>query len=289
MYKETKLIINNDKLKGKKIVVISDIHYVNNKDIKKLEKLLKVLNKYNADYICIPGDIIDNNDIIDKNYIIGWLERLSKNNTVIMSLGNHDLRMNDEVTKYKYYIDDNFINKLSNIDNLYLLNNSYKSYKDIYFYGYTESFDYYYKNNDEDKNTMNKELDKYKVCNDLPNKYRVLLMHSPLCLKYNDINDKLKCYDLILCGHMHNGVMPPILDDIFRGNRGIVSPNKRLFPKFARGIIKNNNTVVISSGITKMARNLIFPLRILNIFFPIGINVIEFSNYDEIKNRYFTK
>ena len=289
MYKETKLIINNDKLKGKKIVVISDIHYVNNKDIKKLEKLLKVLNKYNADYICIPGDIIDNNDTIDKNYIISWLERLSKNNTVIMSLGNHDLRIDDEIAKYKYYVDDNFINKLSNIDNLYLLNNSSKSYKDIYFYGYTESFDYYYKNNDEDKNIMNKELDKYKVCNDLPNKYRVLLMHSPLCLKYKDIKEKLNCYDLILCGHMHNGVMPPILDDIFRGNRGIVSPNKRLFPKFARGIIKNNNTVVISSGITKMARNLIFPLRILNIFFPIGINVIEFSNYDEIKNRYFTK
>lgn len=289
MFKETRLVINNKKLSGKKILVISDIHYVNEKDNKKLEKLLNVIKRYNADYICIPGDIIDNNDIEDKRYIINWLKRLSKNITVLLSLGNHDIRSKDEFNEYKSYIDTDFIYALNSINNLYLLNNCSKSYKDIYFYGYTQSFDYYYKDKNEDSIIMNKELDEYMVCNNLPNKFKVLLMHSPICLNEINIKKKLNCYDLILCGHMHNGIVPIILDDIFKGNRGIIAPSKRLFPELARGIVRNSNILVISSGVTKLSRGVNKFLRLFNIFFPIGINVIEFSDNDYIKSRYFIK
>ena len=288
MFKETKLVLNNKNLNGKRILLISDIHYYNNKDNKKLDKLLKVINNYNADYICIPGDIIDNNDIKDKTYIINWLKELSKNSIVLLSLGNHDIRLKTK-NGYRGYIDTEYINKLNNIDNLYLLNNNCKEFKDIYFYGYSQSFEYYHKNKYESSNIMNNELDKYNVYKDLPNKFNVLLMHSPICLNDKNIKNKLNCYDLILCGHMHNGVVPIIIDDIFKGNRGIIAPNKKLFPKLARGVYRNKNILIISSGITKIARSAGVFLRLFNIFFPIGINVIDFKDKYMITNKYFVK
>lgn len=288
MFKETKINIKNNKLNGKRILVISDIHYANEKDIKKLDKLLRVINSYNADYICIPGDIIDRNNISDKSYMIKWLKNLSSNSIVLVSLGNHDIRTKDEFGKYKEYIDKDFIKEIKKIDNLYLLNNDSISFDDIYFYGYTQSFDYYYKNNYEDKNIMSDELDEYGVCKFPPNKFKVLLMHSPICLNDSSIKDRLNCYDLILCGHMHNGVVPIILDDIFVNNRGIMAPNSKLFPKLARGIVKKKNILIISSGVTKISRNIKF-LRLFNIFFPIGINIIDFSNAEKISSKYFIR
>ena len=76
---------------------------------------------------------------------------------------------------------------------------------------------------------------------------------------------------------MHNGVVPPILDELFDNNRGLIAPNKRIFPKNARGIIKNDNITVISSGVTKISNSAGKALKWLNIFFPIGINYIEIS------------
>ena len=289
MYKETKINIKNDKLVGNKIVVISDIHYNDKKDLKKLERLYNVLKNYNPNYICIPGDIIDNNDI-DKTYILEWLEKLSKIGKVIVSLGNHDLREKIKPGKYKNFIDEDYISDLEKIDNLYLLNNKNVEFEDIYFYGYTQSFYYYYSNKNEDRFIMKKEIINNKVCNKLPDKFKVLLMHSPICLKYDEIDKMLSKYDLILTGHMHNGVMPPILDDVFKNDVGLIAPNKRLFPKYARGVVKKDNIVVISSGVTKLSKSAPKVLWPLNIFFPIGINVIEFTNNKEyIKSRYFTK
>ena len=77
---------------------------------------------------------------------------------------------------------------------------------------------------------------------------------------------------------MHNGVVPPILDELFDNNIGLVAPNKKIFPKNARGIIKGKNIKVISSGITKISNIEGKLLRWLNMFFPMGINYIEISN-----------
>ena len=121
----------------------------------------------------------------------------------------------------------------------------------------------------------------------LPNKYRVLLMHSPVCIKNNEIKNKLSKYDLILCGHMHNGVILPGLDELLKNNGGLIAPRKGLFPKYARGIIKDKNIVVISGGITKIARCVNIPFRWLNIFFPMSINYITITNDKNKVNETF--
>ena len=276
MIKETRIKIHSDKITNDiKLLVMSDIHYSGIKDIKKLEYVYEKTKNYDIDYICIPGDLIDvpNNEY---GYLVKWLTKLGSICPVILSLGNHDIRKKEK--EYQSYYDTNLWDKVSNIDNVFLLNNNCKSYKDIYFYGFTQSFNYYYEYKNENKDLMIKEIKEHKVCDKIPNKFSVLLMHSPICIDDKSINSELDKYDLVLCGHMHNGVVPPILDELFDNNIGLVAPNKKIFPKNARGIIKGKNIKVISSGITKISNSAGKLLKWLNIFFPMGINYIEISN-----------
>lgn len=264
-----------------KILHISDIHYSGIKNMKRLNFLYEKLSKYKVDYICITGDLIDSNNIIENSinysFILGWLKKLTNISKVLISLGNHDIFTRIGKDLKKLY-NKQFWNDVRNIDNIYLLDN--ESYRDdsVYVFGYTQSFNYYYKKKDEDKNIMLKEIDKYNVTKVPNNKLKICLMHSPICLQYKDIEDRLNCYDLILSGHMHNGMIPPIIDELFDNNIGLIAPNKKLFPKTARGILIKDNITIISPGITKL-HNTVSPLiRWGNIFFPIGINVIDISN-----------
>lgn len=275
MFKETRLNMYSDKISNTvKLLVFSDIHFSGNHDIKRMERLYEKIKTYDIDYICIPGDIIDSPDI-NCDYMLKWFTKVANISPVIISLGNHDIRI--KKNRYHSYFNDEFWNEINKIENVYLLNNNCKSFKDIYFFGFTQSFNYYYEHRNENKNLMKKELKDYGVCERIPNKLSVLLMHSPICISDKKIQEELNKYDLILCGHMHNGVVPPLLDEIFNNNIGLVGPNKKLFPKNARGIMVNKNVTVISSGITKISKSAGKALKWLNIFFPIGINYIEIS------------
>jgi len=282
MFKETKIIMHSDKIsKNIKLLVFSDIHFSGNHDIKKLERLIEKVKTYEIDYICIPGDIIDIPNI-NCDYMVKFFTKLGSIAPVILSLGNHDIRIKKQ--EYESYYDNDFWDKINKIGNVYLLNNNCKSFKDVYFYGFTQSFNYYYEYKNENKELMKKEIKEYGVCERIPNKLSVLLMHSPICVSDKEIRNELNKYDLVFSGHMHNGVVPPILDEIFDNNVGIVSPNKKLFPKNARGIIKDKCTIIISSGVTKISESAGKSLKWLNIFFPIGINYIEITKENiEIK------
>lgn len=277
MIKEVRTNIYSNKVeKDINLIVFSDIHYCGKKDDKKLYKLLNHVKKYDVDYICIPGDLIDSTDKIDRDKFRNWINDLKDICPVIISLGNHDIRIKE--SSYISFYDKKYYESLSKLHNVYLLNNNSRSFNDIYFYGFTQSFDYYYLYKNESVELMKKELDEHKVTNMLPNKYRILLMHSPICTTDNDIKKKLNNYDLILCGHMHNGVIIPGIDELFNNNRGLIAPNKRILPKVSRGIVKDKNTLVISSGITKISRANNILIRWLNIFFPMGINYITITN-----------
>lgn len=277
MFKETKTIIHTNKINEDiKLLIFSDVHYISIKDKKRLEKLYDKIKKYDIDYICIIGDLIDKNEIKDKKYFIGWITKLSEIKPLIISLGNHDL-------KIKKSKSNNLWNIIKNIKNVYLLDNRGLKLNELYFYGFTQSSKYYSKNKKEDYKIMLEEINKYKILNIPKNCFNILLMHSPICLKENKVENKLKKYDLILCGHMHNGIVPPIFDELIKNNIGLVAPNKSLFPKNARGIIKKDNIIIISSGINKLSRSVNFFIRIFNFIFPLGINYVILSNNKEYK------
>lgn len=238
---------------NKNIVLISDIHYSSKKDIKNLNYILDNIKKLKPDYICIPGDIIDKSEIDDEKDFINWLKILSRLSKVIISIGNHEFYINKQ--EKIFGLNKSFLEKLSNIDKVYLLDNKNVIIDNINFIGLTVPMKYYEEN--DSLNDFNKCLNSIKIYKKY---YNILLCHSPINIcDYEILKDKN--INLILCGHMHGGMVPKFMRKIFK-NRGIISPKKRLFPSIAYGYLKIKNTdIIISSGIK------VIPYKLINKFF----------------------
>ena len=235
----------------KEIILISDIHYASKKDIKYLNKLYLKLKELDPEYICIPGDLIDEAYIKDEDILIEWLEKLSQISKVIYSLGNHENCVNKKKKQFGY--NKNLLNKISNIKNLYLLDNNNVEIDNINFIGITIPMKYYLEKEVDDKELK----DIFHKLKTKKRKYNILLCHSPIDIcTSNYLKDSN--IDLVLCGHMHGGILPRFLRKIFK-NSGIISPERKLFPRNSYGYIKICDTeVIISSGIMviRQLRNL---------------------------------
>lgn len=215
----------------KKIVLISDIHYYNKQDIKLLDRVLYKIKDLHPDYICISGDITDISNIYDEEDLINWLKRLSSITKILVTLGNHEYYIKGK--EYEFKLNEGFISSVSKIKNLYLLRNENVVIDGINFIGLDLGIKYYF-----NKEYSNIEIGKFikKNC------YNVLICHS-------HINIDNKNIDLVLCGHMHGGIVPRVFRPIFK-RRGIISPTKKLFPKYVYGLKKIENTnIIITSGI----------------------------------------
>lgn len=233
---------------NKKIVLISDMHYYSKKDIKRLNDVLDNIKKINPDYICISGDILDRANVHDFDLLIKLLKKLSSITKVIMTLGNHEFYFNKRKKVYK--LNDEYINKIKKIENLYFLDNENKIIDNINFIGLILPIKHYMFSNESEEEFKNyikniKTDKKY---------YNVLLCHSPVNISKKEILSKTNV-DLVLCGHMHGGVVPRFLRFLF-GTKGLVSPQKRLFPKNVYGNIKvENKNVIITSGIKVLSES----------------------------------
>ena len=235
----------NDSI-NKTIVLISDIHYYDKTDIKHLHKLLNRIKKINPDYICIPGDITDYAYIDNEELLIDWFKELSTICKVIISIGNHEFQISR--TKKRYGFNKELNKKLKSINNVYVLDNDNVVIDNINFIGLTLPFEHYYYNK-ESLESFNKYL---RVKNNSKN-YSILLCHSPFNVCNKEIVNKLNV-DLILCGHTHGGIIPRFLRCIIK-NSGLISPNKKLFPKNVYGSIKIDNTnIIITSGISVLPK-----------------------------------
>ena len=93
----------NNKL-DKNIVLISDIHYQDKKDIKVLNNILNNIKTIKPDYVCIPGDITHKTFIKDENELLEWFKEISKISKVIISLGNHEFYIKKYRKIYRAYI-----------------------------------------------------------------------------------------------------------------------------------------------------------------------------------------
>ena len=270
------VVYNNNALHDIKIIHIADIHFNINTKYQKLISLGNKINQENANYVMITGDIIDSGEIIfNKEKIkelISFFKLITKNNKVIVSLGNHDIHSDYQL----------FFNDLSKIKNLYILDN--REYFDDYIYvsGLTLPSNYYYdKLNRESVTVLNTHLDKYSnLIKGLPqNKIKIALIHSPIKLTDEKVLNRLSEFDLILSGHTHSGMVPDFLKCLFKGNIGIISPYKKLFPKIAKGkIIKEIGnkkiTIIITGGVTKLSLKSAKSLSKFNFIYNISVNRI---------------
>ena len=271
-----------------KIVLISDIHISSILKEKRLENIIQKVKEIKPNYICIPGDLIDSVNVLEdeknKKMTISFLKRLGLITKVIISLGNHDisrLLSKSFHTKWNDDKDNVFFNELKKIKNVKLLDNDIYCDGDIRFIGFTPSFKYYRKR-DGDIDVLIKEMSDVvlKVDN---NKYNILLCHSPVHILNDEILEKvtfMKDINLILSGHMHNGMVHPIMEIFWKGNNGIITPGRRFFSKIlSRGMIKKDDiTLIISGGITKLSYSAPNLLHHLNCLYPMNMEIINVRN-----------
>lgn len=254
-----------------KVGIISDIHFSDNLKNSKLNKLKKYILSNSFDYILIPGDIVDCvNEVKGESVRVrNFLSDISKSSKIIIGIGNHDITFVGE-KKCVYNSNDVFFNELNSINNVYVLNNDYYEDDYVYICGLTLPHIYYKSENIDILNSVIK--DNKKLLKGKKNKKNLLLIHSPY--RVNKVLDKFDSFDYIISGHMHNGCVPPLLNKLWNSNRGIITPNKRLFGKYARGRYKN---IIINGPITTFSkRSGIF--RLFNFMFPMYITILNFKN-----------
>lgn len=269
-----KNILSSKKLKKDiTFIHIGDIHYNETTSTKKLEYIKYAIEDAHPDYIFITGDLLDRPKITKNKekikLLVSWLNSLGNIAKVFISLGNHDIILEED---YKFF------NKLNDINNIYVLNNQSYEDENVFISGFTLPTNYYYnieKHEDEDA-LLETLQNNFNLVTNLPKKkYKVALIHSPILLSEKKVIEKLKEYDLVLSGHMHNGLIPRILDKIIKNNYGLISPDKRLFAKNTRGKIKTKYyTIIITGGITKLSPSSTKILSKLNGLYPISINKI---------------
>lgn len=267
-------ILSSKKLKKDiTFIHIGDIHYNETTSAKKLEYIKYAIEDAHPDYIFITGDLLDRPKITKNKekikLLVSWLNSLGNIAKVFISLGNHDIILEED---YKFF------NKLNDINNIYVLNNQSYEDENVFISGFTLPTNYYYnieKHEDEDA-LLETLQNNFNLVTNLPKKkYKVALIHSPILLSEKKVIEKLKEYDLILSGHMHNGLIPRILDKIIKNNYGLISPDKRFFAKNTRGKIKTKYyTIIITGGITKLSPSSTKILSKLNGLYPISINKI---------------
>ena len=274
---KTDIVYNNNTNKDLIIIHLSDIHFNTNTKVKDLDMIYNEVNKVKPDYIMITGDLIDTPEITKNNdkikELITFLSNIAKISKIMIAIGNHDvLHQND----YRFF------NKLNDLYNIYVLDNT--SYQDefIYVAGFTLPSEYYYNiNKSENKEVLLNHLDSHKeLINKLPrNIPKVALIHSPVRVSENESLKRLHEYDLILSGHTHNGMVPDILEFLFKGNIGIISPYKNFFPEVAKGKIEKDIdnkkiTLIINGAYTKLSKKSGKILSKLNFVYNKSINKI---------------
>ena len=122
---------------------------------------------------------------------------------------------------------------------------------------------------------MLRELDKYaEKLKDLPdNKTKILLAHSPVYFADSDVRARLKEFDLVFAGHTHNGAVPPGLQEIWRGKRGIMSPHKRILSRQIQRIGLYKNQLIVLGAITTITGS-----ELADSAFPTNVATIEVVN-----------
>ena len=260
-----------------KLLVIGDVHISDLVSLKKIKLLKKQILREKADYVIFTGDLIDSVEEINNKESIfklkTLLESASEISKTIVILGNHDYIHRK---KYNSYIKE-ISNLIKSINRVTLLDNDIYSDNKIWIMGYTETVEYYGKEK-YNYNNFYEDFIKYDLLYKNLNKNvpTVAVTHSPEFSNSSKCLNLFKDYDLILCGHTHDGCIPFGLGNF---NRGIISPKKKLFPKNTRGVRKvGNNYILITGGVVKISKCAPELLHPLNHLCPMQMDVVTLSN-----------
>lgn len=267
-----------------KFMVIGDVHISDMVSLKKLEMIKKQIIQERADYYLFVGDLIDDVDNIGNSDLLYKVNDLlscaSKVAPTFVILGNHDYIQK----KTKESNIEGISNVIKSIDGVTLLDNDIYYDNNVWLMGYTETKKYYHAKKydfEEFYEDFKKHEKLYKnVRKDLPT---LALVHSPEFSNDDKCANLFKDYDLILCGHTHDGCIPFGFGNF---KRGLISPKKTFFPKNVRGLRKlYNNYILITGGVTKIQKCAPKILHHFNHLCPVQIDVVMLSNKKGVSVR----
>lgn len=242
-----------------KFLVISDIHRNKTQGKENLMKIKDLINIDEIDSIIIPGDIVnDVNDLKDKEFKNTLQEELlsiTNYKPTFVSLGNHDQMTHSQEGKWIPGQIKLLKNALEEIPNFRLIENG-KNQKINFLNIAACSPDFnYYENKDK---TKRENIEEYqKIFNQTYNEklfsddtYNIFLTHEPQSIIKLSKENK-KCIqpntDLVISGHMHNGILPNFMQPLM-ANRGLISPQMQLFPEYAQGVYQLQDTTFLING-----------------------------------------
>lgn len=305
LFHETKIkLYSKNKLK---ICVLSDIHFSYRVKNQKLESLLSKLAARKPDYIFIPGDIVDSNNMIEKaseeKRLLNWLENLGKICPTILSEGNHDVyhknnKLERKKTKNHWAIYQNheFKRKVNQLENVYYLDNEAFEDEHVYIFCLTltpktycllreEKDMMHASESGEDIEEFLKTLKKVerKIKNLPKEKMKFALIHSPASLSNPKIKSELSEFDYLISGHMHNGLVTPLLSEIWPSNRGIVNPARKIGAKNTRLSKKTLSEGLIITGAVTTWHESVGIAHNLNLLYPSYFTTLEFTNDPKYK------
>ncbi len=238
---EYRIKLPNLKQEKMRIVQISDSHFGRSASMEeKSQRMLDIIDtvrSLKADVIVVTGDLVSRT--ADESAIqVGtvMLSELSRDTPVVYVFGNHETTLPEKMRRM-------LIQKLENTD-IHMLNDASENICGVDFYGYVLPNACYKNQNGTyrglEKCTVSEMKAAVGECGGSPS---VLLAHNPMGFEaYTQWSA-----DVVFSGHIHGGIVRlPLLG-------GILSPERRFFPKYSKGCYRMaNTTMVVSAGIGKL-------------------------------------
>ena len=230
-----------------KIVQLSDFHSKGYRNT--TEKIISKIKKINPDIIVMTGDMVSY-DMTGTEEFEKLVKELSEIYPIYYIDGNHE-HLAEKLAPGEYLYFMGFLKDLGviTIKNDYV--EIYKTNESINLYGVNIPLDWpsgiYVNKLQLESDYVEKTLPKIDT-----DKFNILLAHNPIF-----INQYIKWgADLVLAGHMHGGIVRIPFTNI-----GLLSPERKIFPRYTAGKFKIKNSVmIVNRGIGAST----FKLRLFN-------------------------
>ncbi len=251
--------IENPKIrKGCRIVLLADLH--NKRYGKDNERLLCAIRECRPDFIMVAGDMITARPGSSPDVAVKLMEALAKEYPVYYGNGNHEHRIKlypeifgDMSKRYCGALERCGVRLLAN-------EHAVLAEYGLAVYGLEIARLYYkrFRRQPLDEGYLEGVLGRASEAH-----YNILLAHNP------DYFPQYALWgaDLALSGHIHGGIVRiPGLD------KGVASPNIRLFPRYSGGVYRQGgSTMILSRGLGMHT----IPVRLFN---PGEVVVVEFAD-----------
>ncbi len=288
-----RLIIYSDKItKSKKILTYSDLH-LGFKDRSNIKEVFTIpeLSPNLYDYILIPGDIVHSGKILEnpimQERVLDKLARLTGDTRTFISIGNHDQFERYGFENWAAYCEQAAISTYNKLSNTTILDINKKIVEDGIEFSAINNSVYYFLQNKEKKeffeqeyNLRNPKMSFSEEC------FSILLTHDPKSI-YRLSKERGESFvpntNLVVSGHMHNGLTPNFMQGIMHG-KGILSPDYTFFPEIAYGIHEVGDTLFLVNG--AISSFVEFPL--VSKLYGVNCTIIELHPKEEIRTKKLT-